>query len=441
MRDLLHSLMDKALKQGADEVDAILIDSTSLSAEVRLDKVINIERSEDAGLGLRVMINGKQAMVSTADLSKDSLNAVVERAISMAKVTPADPYLSLASKEQIVDKIIDLDLYDAHEPSAEFLIEQAKNIEQVALSNDQVTNSDGASAAYQANKIHVATSNGFYHHYQTSYSSLGIGVIAGKDDKMQTGSDFSLARFASDLKSPEKIGKEAVARAIAKLNPRTIATAEMPVIFENKMAARLLGAFASAINGQAIARGTSFLIDHLGKEIFNPNILIIDDPFIKRGLGSRPFDAEAILGSKLNIVENGILNNYFLDLSTAKKLNMQTTGHASRGLSSAPSPGNSNLYIANGKFSLQDLIKSIKKGLFITEIFGHGANIVTGDYSQGVVGFYIENGEIAYPVSEITVAGSLKTMFKQMIAANDLKMEFSMNSPSLMIENMTIAGI
>ncbi len=439
--NLLSDLIDKALKYGATDVDAIIINSTSLSTEVRLSKLVDIERSENMAVALRVLIDGKQAIVSTADLSTQSLNSALKRVIAMAKVTPSNPHLSLASKEQMAHKFVELNLYDADEPSAESLIEKARITEDFALADKEITNSDGASASYHAGKIYFATSKGFQHSYKTSSSSLSLSVLAGLNENMQTDYAYSIARFAQDLKSPEEIGLEAARRVISKLNPRKLVTCEMPVIFDQRVAKGLISALAGAVNGTLISRGTSFLIDHLGQEIFNDQINIIDDPFIIKGLGSRPFDGEAISGTKLNIVEKGILKTYLLDLQTASKLEMKTTGHATRSLASAPSPGTSNLYLEPGKISQEDMIKSIKKGLLITEVFGHGANIVTGDYSQGVSGFYIENGEITYPVSEITIASNLKYMFKHMTPANDLKFESSVNSPSIFIEKMTVAGV
>jgi PmbA protein len=439
--NLLENVINKALKLGASDADAIIIDSTSLSSEVRLEKLINIERSENAAIALRVLIDQKQAIVSTENFSPESLDSIIDRSIAMAKVTPHNPHLFLASRDQMSDESIDLNLYDSYEPSAENLIDQAKIAENFALGDKRITNSEGAAAHYQSGKIYFATSKGFIKSYQTSSSALSVSVIAGKDKNMQTGDAYSISRFAEDLRSEKEIGLEAANQAINKMNPRKLSTAEMPVIFDRKMAGGILGAFSRAVNGSSISRGTSFLMNHLGKDIFKNNINIIDDPFIKKGLGSHPFDAEAISGRKLNIVENGILNSYFLDLQTASKLNLQTTGHAMRGLSSAPSPGPSNLYMQAGQNSLEDMIKSIKKGLLVTEVFGHGANIVTGDYSQGVGGFYIENGKISYPVSEITIASNLKYMFGNIIPADDLKFEYSINSPSLLIEKMTVAGV
>lgn len=439
--NILNDVIDKTLKKGASAADAIIINSTSLSSEVRLGKVIGLERSENSSIGLRVLIGQKQAIVSTANLNEASLNSIIDQAIDMAKVIPENPHLFLAAEEQLAKNIPDLNLYDANEPTAENLIEKAKLCEDTALENQHITNSEGAGAAYQANEIYFAASNGFCQNYKSSSSSLSLSVIAGKNEHMQTGYAYSVSRFVSDLKSPQEIGVEAAKFAIDKMNPRKIATAELPVIFERKMAKGLLASLASAINGFSISRGASFLIDSLGKEIFKSNINIIDDPFIIKGLASRPFDAEAIAGNKLNIIENGRLNSYFLDLQTASQLNLKTTGHATRGLTSSPTPSCSNLYMEAGKESLTDLIKSIKKGILVTEIFGHGANIVTGDYSQGIGGFYIENGEIVFPISEMTVAGHLKEMFKMIIPASDLKFENSINSPSLLIEKMTVAGV
>jgi PmbA protein len=438
--NLLNDIIDKAKKLGASGADAIITHSTSISTEIRLNKLINLERSENIALGLRVLINGQQAIVSTADLGNESINKMLDQVIAMAKVTPSNPYLSLATKDQFASQIPNLNLYDSYEPSAEELILKATETEEFALNHKEITNSEGACASYYANQIFFATSQGFSNSYKTSGNSLSVSVLAGKNEHMQTDYAFSQARFSKDIKTPQELGTEAAKRSIAKLNPRRLITNEMPVVFDRRVARGLLATLASSINGSAISRGTSFLIDHLGKEIFKSNINIIDDPFILKGLGSRPFDAEGLLGSKMNIVENGILNSYFLDLQTAQKLNLKSTAHATRGLSSAPSPSCSNLYMQAGKDSLEDIIKSIKKGLLVTEVFGHGANIVTGEYSQGASGFYIENGEIVYPVSEITIAGNLKTIFTHMVAANDLKFESSINSPSLLIEKMTIAG-
>ncbi len=437
---ILNYVIENSKKLGANDVDAIIIDSTSLGSEVRLGKLINISRSASKAIGVRILVNQQQSMVSSADLSKESLDNMIESAIQMAKVTPKNEHLFLAKPDQLAKDFLDLDLYDANEPSAEELIELAKDTEEFALSNKDITNSEGAGASYGSSEISFATSNGFLRSYKTSTSSFSVSVIAGEDENMQTDYSYSYARHKKDLKTSKEVGNEAAKRVVAKLNPKKINTCEMPVIFDIRVARSLLGSFASAINGAAISRGTSFLLNSLGEQVFNSKVNIIDDPFIVRGIGSRNFDAEGISGSKLNMIENGIVTNYFLDLQTASKLNMKTTGHASRGLSSSPLPSYSNLYMLGGEFSVEEMIKSLKKGIIITETFGHGANIITGEYSQGAGGFYFEDGEILYPVSEITIAGNLKKMFQILVPANDLKFESSINSPSLLIENMVVAG-
>lgn len=438
---LILDAIEQAKKLGATDVDGVIIDSLNVDAEVRLGNVVSIERSENIALGLRVIINGQQAIVSTSDLSRNSIKQVLDRAISMAKVTPKNPHAFLAEREQLASEIVDLNLYDSQEPNSESLIEKAKEVESFALEDNKVTNSSGAQASYSASKLYFATSNGFAHEYSTSGSSISVSVLAGKDDNMQTDYGYSSAVFANDLKTPEEVGKEAAKRAVEKLFPKKLPTAEMAVIFEPRTARRLLSSFANSVNGSSISRGTSFLLNSIGKQIFNSSVSIIDDPFINKSFGSRPFDAEGLKGKKLNIVEGGVLNNYFLDLQTASKLNMVSTAHASRSIATAPFPSCSNLYLEAGKISLQEMIKSVKKGILVTDIFGHGANIITGDYSQGISGFYIENGEIIYPVSEITIASNLKSMFSQLIPASDLRFESSINSPSLLVERMTVAGV
>lgn len=439
--NLLSDLIEEAIKQGATDADAIIIESVSMDTQVRLGNLISIERSENSAISLRVLINQQEALVSTADFDKSSIKNSIKRAIAMAKVIPRNPNLFLATKDQLAKDIKDLNIYDSTEISAEELIQRAKLTENYALENEVITNSSGADCSYHTNKIYFATSNGFFQEYNTSSHSTSLEVIAGKDDKMQNGYDYSVKRFSSDLKSPKEIGLEAAQNAIKKLNPRKLKSCQIPVIFDRKTARTILASFVSAINGFGISRGTSFLRDHLGKEIFRPNIELIDDPFIMKGLASRPFDAEGIKGEKLKIIENGILNHYLLDLQTASKLNLKTNARASRGLVGGISPSCSNFYMQAGKQSQDEIIKSIKKGVLVTEIIGHGANIITGDYSQGATGFYIENGEILYPVSEITIASNLKYMLKNLIPANDLAFESNINSPSILIEKMTVAGV
>lgn len=436
--EIVDYVITKAKSLGATDVDAIIINSQDLSAEVRLGKIVNLDRSASKAIGVRALINQQQAIVSTSDFNK--LDLIIEQAISMARVTPKNEHLLIATKDQYTRNFRDLDLYDAYEPKAEELIELVKSAEDYALADKRITNSEGASAGYGSSEMIFANSNGFSNASKRSSSSYYVSVIAGEGENMQSSYSYSQARHRENLKSPEEVGKEAAKRTIEKLSPRKIDTGEMSIIIDRKIAGQFISYLASAVNGSAISRGTSFLLDSLGKKLFGNEINIIDDPFIVRGLASRAFDGEGIEGRKLNIIENGILTNYFLDLETASKLKMVTTGHASRSLSSAPSPSCSNLYLEKGKNSVEEMIKSVRKGILITETFGHGAKIVTGDYSQGASGFYIENGEIQYPVSEITIASNLREIFSQMIPASDLKFDSSINSPSLFIEKIMVAG-
>lgn len=438
--EIIDYVISKAKSLGATDADAIIIGSQDLSAEVRLGKIINLDRSESKSLGLRILIDQQQAIVSTSDFQRSVLDKIIEQAVAMAKVTPKNEHLYISTKEQYAQQFPDLDLYDDKEPSPDELIELVKNAEEYALADKRITNSEGASAGYGNSEIVFANSNGFSNSSKKSSSSYYVSVIAGEGEDMQSSYSYSQARHGQDLKSPEEVGKEAARKTIEKLKPRKIDTGEMSIIIDRRIAGQFISYLASAVNGSAISRGTSFLLDSLGEKCFQDNINIIDDPFIIRGLASRAFDGEGIAGKRLNIVDNGVLTNYFLDLETASKLKMTTTGHASRSLSSSPSPSNSNLYLEAGKMSVSEMVKSIKKGILINETFGHGAKIVNGDYSQGAVGFYIENGEIQYPVSEITIASNLKEIFAQMIPASDLKFESSINSPSLFIEKMIVAG-
>ncbi len=442
--ETLHYCIKKIRSDGADSADAFMVESRELSVRTRLGATETVERSESKDLGIRIFFatnkGMKQAIVSSNDVTKKVLDRMIDQGIAMAKAAPEDPYVSLANHSKSPEKTKNLEIYDAKEPSIETLIENAKKTETAALNVKNVINSEGAEAHYGQNKISLATSKKFAHQFDTSNSSVSVSVIAGKDGKMETDYDYSSAIFFSDLKSPEEIGKTAGGRAAAKLNPRKVATAQVPVIFEARIARELVGTFASAINGASIARKTSFLKDKMGEKIFGPGINIIDDPERKRGLASRPFDGEGVTGKKIVLVENGILKSWLLDIRSANQLRLKTNGRASRGISSPPLPHSTNLYMENGKIPVKQMIAEIKNGFYITEAFGMGINIITGDYSQGASGFWIENGEITYPVSEVTIAGNLAEMFANLTPANDLEFLHSTNSPTLRIEGMTVAG-
>lgn len=438
---LLHDLLTSASKAGATAADAVLFDTTDISYSQRMGKPEGLERSESKGIGLRVFVGQCQAFVSSTDTSPNTLHALAERAVTMAKASPADPFSALAPQERLATHCPELDLCDpAGEPSAEWVKEQCRILEDTALSTQGITNSEGADAHFSSSNIALATSHGFARQYAATSNSLSISVLAGSGTEMERDYAFSSARYTSDLGAPAAIGTDAAKRALARINPRKIDTKKIPILFDPRVSKSLVGALAGAISGSAISRGTSFLKDALGSAVFSSSVSIIDDPHIKRGLASRPFDAEGVANHKTMLVDNGILTTWLLDVRSANKLGLNTTGHAARGLSSPPSPSSSNLYMQAGTLTPDELMADITEGLYVTDTFGMGVNMITGDYSQGASGFWISGGEIAYPVSEITIAGHLKDMFREMTAANDLEFKYGTNAPTLRIEGMTVAG-
>ncbi len=441
--DSLCRLLKQARTLGADAADAVLFETVDLSVSERLGRAEGIERSESKGIGLRVFSGKKQASVSTTDTGEAALAELAARAVAMAKVSLPDPDSALAPPALHPKTIPDLDLFDAEEPSAQWLREQCKTCEDAARSVPGITNSEGADAHYSSSRVSLAIAGDgidFAQSYPTSHFSLSVSVVAGEGTGMERDYDFTSSHFRSDMAAPEVVGKEAAARALKRLNPRKVSSCNVPVIFDPRVSRSLLSTLAGAISGTSIARGSSFLKDSMGKTIFPENVTITDHPHIKRGLGSRPFDAEGVANRKMNLIENGVLRTWLLDVRTAHKLGLAPTGHATRGMGSPPSPSSSNLYMENGNVSPAELIAGIKNGFYLTETFGMGINTVTGDYSQGAAGFWIENGELAYPVSEITIAGRLSEMFASVIPANDLEFRYATNAPTLLIERMTVAG-
>lgn len=438
--ELITSLIKNAQNKGAQHADAVSFFSTSTSVATRLGKLENVERSESTGFGLRVIIGKKQAIVSSTDITAETLNELASRAVNMARLAPDDKYIDLAAQSLLCTNIKDLDLFDGNEPSSDELFARAKEAEEAALAVKGITNSEGGDASYGQNNIAVATSNGFAGEYKTSMFSISASVLAGSGTGMERDYDFSSTRHANDLGNAEEIGKNAAEKALKRLNPKRVKTCVVPVVFDPRVAKSLIGTVSSAVNGASVARGGTFLKNSMGKSIFKDGINIINDPHIKRGLASKPYDAEGVANKKIYLIENGILKEWLLDIRSANQLGLQTNGCATRGLASPPSPSSSNLYMENGAESPTSLISNIKSGFYVTETFGMGINLITGDYSQGASGFWIENGEIAYPVSELTIAGSLTEMFMQATPANDLEFRYSTNSPTLLIEKMTIAG-
>jgi PmbA protein len=439
--NLLSDLMARATRAGADAADAVYFDAASISVVQRLGKSEKLERAESCDLGLRVFIGKRQAIVSTTDFATDMLDELVGRAVAMARIATEDPYCGIADPGQLVVDIPSLDMCDPAEPTAEALVDLATRAEDAARAVAGVTNSEGAEAGWSRANIAVAATNGFAQGYSMSSQSFSASVLAGEGTGMERDYDYDSAVYGADLDSPEKIGRSAGERAVKRLNARKVESQQVPVVYDRRVSSGLVRHLAGAINGASIARGTSFLKDSMGQAIFDPGITIIDDPHRMRGLRSKPFDGEGIANSRRALVENGTLQTWVLDLASSRQLGLETTGNASRGTSSPPSPGSTNVYMENGAVSLDELIRDIKSGLYVTELIGMGVNGITGDYSRGATGFWIENGAIAYPVTELTVAGNLKDMFPNLTPANDLEFKFGIDAPTIRIDGMTVAGL
>ena len=438
--NLLSDLIAKARSAGADTADAVLVEGVSLSLARRLGKPERLERAEGADLGLRVFIGRRQAIVSSSDRSAEALDELVERAVAMARSVPEDPFCGLAEPDMLAAAVPDLDILDTGEPAPETLADWAARAEDAARAVEGVTNSEGAEASWGRSTIAMAAGNGFGGTYSGSHHAISVSVLAGEGTAMERDYDFTSTVYAEDLRQPEEIGRAAGERTVRRLNPRKADSAQVPVVYDPRVARSLLGHLAGAVNGSAVARGTSFLKDKLGQAIFPASVTIVDDPLRRRGLRSKPFDGEGVATSLHNVVDGGVLSTWFLDLRSARQLEMATTGHASRGTSSPPSPSATNLYLEPGTVSPAELLGDIDSGFYVTELIGFGVNGVTGDYSRGASGFWIEKGVLAYPVSEVTVAGNLTHMFANITAADDLEFRYGTDAPTLRIDGMTVAG-
>lgn len=439
-QDILNDLIAKALTAGAETADALLVDATDLSVSLRLGEIESLERSESGDLGLRVFIGQKQAVVSSTDRSAKALDELVERAVAMARLAPEDKFCGIAAPDEIAKTYPEIEMADAVEFSAEQLISMAREAEDAARAVKGVTNSDGVGAGWGSSRVTVVASNGFSGSHRRTGYTLSASVLAGEGTDMQRDYEYAGRVFAADLPSPTWIGQQAGERAVRRLNPRKMPTARVPVFFDPRISGGLIGAMIGAISGAAVARGTSFLKDKLGQKIFKDDITIIDDPHRARGLRSRAFDVEGLLPQRLKLIDEGVLTTWLLDLRSARQLKMSSTGHAARSAGGPPSPSASNVYLEAGKVSPKDLMSDATQGFYVTETMGMGVNGVTGDYSQAATGFWIENGEIAFPVSEMTIAGNLKDMFMNLSAANDLQFLRGIDAPTLRVDGMTIAG-
>ncbi|PJK30758.1 TldD/PmbA family protein [Minwuia thermotolerans] len=442
--ELLDDLLKRALAHGADAADAVMIQSDSVGASWRMGKPEDLERSESRDVGLRVIRGKKQATVASTDLKPSMLEELAERANAMASVSPDDQWCGLADSALYAREVPDLDLDDHPDPDPERLIQRARAAEEAALAVDGVKQSEGGSAGMARTRMALAIRGGdrpFAASYTTSSHSVSCSVIAeDAQGHMERDYDFSSARHFADLASPEEVGRQAALNTVRRVGSRKMGSNRLPVVFDPRVANGLLGHFAAAINGTAIARGTSFLKNRMGERVFAEGIRVVDDPLRPRGLRSRPVDGEGVAVRRTDLIEDGILKTWMLDSATARQLGLQTTGHAGRGAGSSPSPGPSNLYLEPGEVSPEELIADITEGFYVTELIGFGVNGVTGDYSRGAAGFWIENGRIGFPVSEMTVAGNLKDMFLKLRPASDLVFRYGANAPTVRIDGMTVAG-
>lgn len=440
LSNLAQRLVEAAKRAGADAADAVAVRGVSHGVEVRDGKVEASERSEGDDVGLRVFVGQRQAVISTNDMSGDNAAQLAERAVAMARVAPDDKYVGLADPELLAKNFPNLDVLDPVVPSVGELERRAIEAEEAALAVAGVTKSGGASASTGIGGMVLVTSTGFHGSYLRSSHGVSMTAIVGDGTKMERDYAFTSALHASDLESPAAVGKLAGERTVARANPRKVATCKVPVVYDPRVSNSLVGHVIGAANGASVARKTTFLKDSLGKQLFNSKIRIIDDPLRVRGLRSQSFDAEGVATVKRAIIDEGVLTTWLLDCATARELGLQTTGHAHRGVSSSPSPGAYNLHMEAGDVSPEDLIADIKEGFYVTDLIGSGVNGVTGDYSRGAGGFWIENGKLTYAVSEITIAGHLFEMFKSLTPANDLTFKYGVNAPTVRVEGLTIAG-
>ena len=444
--EIAHRAIERAKAHGAEAADAVIVSSVSFSASCRLGKLEDIDRSETGDLGLRVLIGKSQANVSATDFSDAAIDTLAERCVAMAKSAPEDPWCGLADRDkmassaEIAERLTMLDIYDPRELSGDRLRDLALEAEEAALGIRGVTNSLGAGASAGSGGIVLATSDGFSGHYSSSGFNLSCAVLAGEGTAMERDYDYASTVHFDDLDQPQEIGRTAGERAVARLNPDKLATDTMAVVYDRRISASLVRHFAGAVSGSAVARGTSFLRDRMATAVFANGVTIVDDPWRKRGLGSKPFDGEGVENAALTLIDDGVLGCWLLDSATARQLGLETNGRASRGIGAPPSPSTTNLYMVNGAVTPEELIGDIRKGFYVTDLIGMGVNPTTGDYSRGASGFLIENGKLTSPVSEVTIAGNLRDMYLNLTPANDLEFRFATNAPTLRIEGLTVAG-
>ena len=431
LAELAQKCISKSKELGATDVEVGLSNNISESINFRNKKLEHSDRSEILSLGLTTYIGKKKSNVSTSNFNEENLNQLIERCIECTKISPEDEYAGLPEKNELENKVQDLNLYDEKNLSNDFKKNYLKEMENEMFSFPEIKNSNGSSFSENKSNFIFANSIGFCEGYYTSSYSVFCEALAEKNGQMERDYEMSVNRFSDNLSKAKEVGKMAAEKACKRLGAKKIGSGKLPVIFDKRVAKSLLSTFASAVTGSSFARGISFLKESLGREIFSKEINIIDDPLIKRGLGSQSFDSEGIKNQKINLVKNGKFINLLLDTYNSKILKTKNNGRCG---------GSTNLYIENGNTDLKKIISEQKKAFFVLELIGRAGDITNGNYSVGASGLMIENGEIIYPVNEVTIASNLNEMFKMMLPLNDLDFKTSVNSPSLFIEEMTIAG-
>ena len=439
--DLAQKIIDLTLKLGATQADALVSDSASLSLSCRMGELEDCERAESRDIGLRAMIGQQQAFVSGSAVDENALAQLAQRAVDMAQATPEDRYCGFAPQDRLADSFPDLDISDAYEPSADELQAMAVACEDSARAVTGITNSEGAGAGWGRSTTALATSDGFAGSYTSTSFSVSCAVIGGEGEAMERDYASHTARHLEDLDAPADIGTRAGERTMGRLNPRKMESCKTNVVYHPRVSSSLLGHLAGALTGTSIARGTSFLRDEMGQKVMSESITICDDPLRPRGLRSAAFDGEGVVTQKFDPVVDGVLQSWFLDSASARQLELETNGRAGRGIGGPPSPSATNLYMQAGTRSVETLLKDIGTGFYVTELIGMGVNGVTGDYSRGASGFWIENGEVSHAVSEMTIAGNLRDMFLNMTPADDLQFRHGVNAPTILVEGMSLAGL
>jgi len=441
-QNLTSDLLAKVKRKGASAADVVAVEGDSASVQVRLGAVDKLSKAQEKRLGLRVYFGHRSAGASTSDFTPAALDELVETTCALAQAVVEDPHAGLPDPSAMAKDPPDLDLYDGQTLPMDRMIELATRTEQAALAVDlRLSNSEGADFETSGGRTAFANSQGFYGEYKSSSFSCSVSPIAVQDGLMQRDYWYAVGRKLAGLDSPEDVGREAGRRTVRRLGARKVSTCRVPVVFDPEMAGSFLGNLCSAVNGYAIYKGVSYLIGRLGERIAPETVTVSDDGRLTGGLGSKPFDGEGLATRKNVVVDRGMLKTYLLDAYAARKLKLVSTGNASRSVGEAPSAGATNFYLAPGAVSPEEIIRSVKRGLYVTELIGFGINMVTGDYSRGAGGFWIENGELAYPVEEVTIAGNLKDMWMNVEAiGNDLVFRGRLASPTVKIAEMTVAG-